>query len=126
MIPNRNHSNFRKTEERIFNGQGAYGSRSRWVALSPKYKEWKDRYYPGKPILQMTGNLKASLTKKSPNHIEIITKNSITLGSNDPKFKWHQKGTTSGIPARPPIVFTEYQGQKWAKIIKDEILKGIK
>lgn len=117
---------FRRTEERVFNGQGAYGSRPSWKPLTPRYKEWKDNVYPGKPILQLSGNLKESLTRKSPNHIEIITRNSITLGSKDPKFKWHQKGTDSGLPARPPITFTKYQGDKWAKIIKDEILKGIK
>lgn len=116
---------FRETERRVFQGQGAYGSRSRWQPLTPKYKEWKDKHYPGKPILEQTGALKNSLISKGGNHIEIITKNSITLGNKDPKFKWHQKGTRKMV-ARPPITFTKYQGDKWAKIIRDEILKGAK
>lgn len=116
---------FRKTEEKVFNGQGAYGSRSQWTPLTPKYKEWKQSHYPGKPILQLSGNLKSSLTKKSAGHIEIITATSITLGSNDKKFKWHQKGTNKMV-ARPPITFTEYQAEKWAKIIRDDIMEGAK
>lgn len=116
---------FRKTEERVFNGQGYYGSRPGWTPLTPKYREWKDKHYPGKPILQQTGALKSSLTKKGAGHIEIIRRTSITLGSNDPKFKWHQKGTKKMV-ARPPITFTNYQAEKWAKIIRDDILEGAK
>ena len=115
---------FRKTEIKVFQGQGAYGSRSAWKQLTPKYKQWKSAHYPGKPILQMTGALKNSLTTKGPGNIEIITKNSITLGSDDPKFKWHQKGTRK-MAARPPITYTKYQGTKWINIIRDEILKGL-
>lgn len=116
---------FRNTERLVFSGQGAYGSRPRWQPLTPKYRQWKNQHYPGKPILEQTGALKSSLISKGGNNIEIITKNSITLGSNDPKFKWHQKDTKKMV-ARPPITFTKYQGDKWAKIIKDEILKGAK
>lgn len=116
---------FRNTERKVFQGQGAYGSRSSWKPLTPKYREWKQQHYPGRPILEQTGALRSSLTSKGANHIEIITKNSITLGSSDPKFKWHQKDT-SKMTARPPITFTKYQGDKWAKIIRDEILKGAK
>lgn len=114
---------FRKTEEKVFNAQGAYGSRAGWRPLTLKYRDWKQTRYPGKPILQATGALKNSLTKKGPGHVEIIRKHSITLGSSDPKFKYHQKGTKKMV-ARPPITFTQYQGNKWAKIIRDEILKG--
>jgi phage gpG-like protein len=115
---------FRKTEDRVFKGQGYYGSRPGWKPLSPEYRSWKDKHYPGKPILQMTGDLRNSLATKGKNHVQRITKNSITLGSNDPKFKWHQNGTSKMV-ARPPITFTKYQGEKWAKIVRDEILKGL-
>lgn len=116
---------FRETEEKVFNSQGAYGSRPAWTPLSPKYKEWKDKHYPGKPILQQTGKLKTSLSRKGGNHVEVITKNSITLGTKDYKFKWHQKGTPR-MPERPPITFTQYQGNKWAKMIRNHILSGAK
>jgi phage gpG-like protein len=116
---------FRETEEKIFNGQGAYGSRGRWSELTPLYRNWKSVNYPGKPILQMTGSLKNSLTKKTSGHVEIITKNSITLGSTNPTFIYHQKGTRK-MRARPPIIFTEYQGRKWVNIMKDHIMEGIK
>lgn len=114
---------FRETEKKVFSGQGSYGSRSSWKPLTPKYQEWKNQKYPGRPILQLTGNLKKSLTQKGQNHVELITKNSITLGSSDFKFKYHQKGNDKMVK-RPPITFTHYQGLKWAKIIRNEILKG--
>lgn len=117
---------FRETERKVFQGQGAYGSRSSWKPLTPKYREWKQKHYPGRPILVMEGKLRQSLISKGGNNVEIITKRSITLGTKDPKFKWHQKGTKRGLVARPPITFTKYQGDKWAKIIRDEILKGAK
>src|SRR5262245_61857503 len=33
----------------------------RWAALSPKYKAWKERHYPGRKILSREGPLQASL-----------------------------------------------------------------
>lgn len=114
---------FRETEEKVFTGQGSYGSRGRWVKLSPKYEAYKNRTHPGKPILQKTGDLKRSLTQKGGNNIEIIEPMKITLGTNDVKLKYHQKGTKK-MPARPPITITKYQTDKWVKIIRDEILRG--
>jgi len=116
---------FRQTEDRVFKGQGYYGSRPGWKPLTLEYRDWKNVHFPDKPILQMTGDLRNSLATKGKNHIERITKNSITIGSSDPKFIWHQKGTNRGLPARPPVTFTKYQGEKWATIVKDEILKGL-
>jgi phage gpG-like protein len=115
---------FRRTEEKVFKGQGSYGSRSAWKPLTPKYSEWKSLYFPSKPILEATGSLKNSLITKGANNIEIISPLSIKLGTNDSKFKYHQKGTKK-MAARPPITFTKYQGNKWAKIIRDELLKGV-
>jgi len=114
---------FRSTEDKVFRGQGAYGSRAKWKKLSPIYDEWKSRHYPGRPILYRDGDLKNSLASKGANHIEIIKKTSITLGSNDPKFIWHQKGTIK-MPSRPPITFTKYQGNKWTNFVKEHIEGG--
>jgi len=116
---------FRETEGKVFSGQGAYGSRPGWIPLAPLYKEWKSRHYPGKPILQVTGDLRNSLAEKGKNHVEIITNKSLTIGSSDPKMKWHQKGTKK-MPSRPPVTYTRYQGNKWAKIIRDDILGSVK
>lgn len=115
---------FRKLESKIFKSQGAFGSRMKWRPLKPKTLEIKSKRFPGQPILVETGNLKKSLTSKDGNHIEIIKKDSIKLGSKDPKFKYHQQGTNR-MTARPMITLTKYQGEKWTKIIKDETMKGI-
>lgn len=33
-----------------------------WQELSPAYKKWKDRKYPGRQILELTGDMMASAT----------------------------------------------------------------
>lgn len=34
-------------------------SGSKWLSLSPKYKEWKELHYPGLPMMVLKGTLKA-------------------------------------------------------------------
>lgn len=119
-------NDIRETEDRVFKAEGAYGSRARWKKLSPNYKKWKSRVFPGQPILQASGGLRQSLVYKgNANHIETITKTSLTFGSRDPKFSWHQTGTRK-MPKRPPLTYTRYQGVKWSKIIRDDIMERIK
>ena len=115
---------FRNTEFKVFQAQGGYGSRSKWTALSPKYKKWKSQRFPGKPILQQTGSLRNSLSKKGAGYFEVIRKQTLTMGSTNKTFKWHQQGT-SKMPKRPPITITKYQGTKWAKIVGDHIRQGV-
>lgn len=119
-------NDIRETEDKVFMAEGAYGSRAKWRKLSPNYKHWKSMNFPGKPILQQTGALRQSLIYKgNSNHIETITKTSLTYGSKDPKFSWHQTGNTK-LPKRPPLTYTKYQGVKWSKIIRDDIMGRIK
>lgn len=112
---------FRETERKVFDSQGGYGSRSKWSPLSPQYNAWKQISYAGKPILQLTGHLKNSLTTKGADHVEIIEAKKLTIGSTDPKFGWHQNGNYN-LPARPPVTVTKYQGTKWVKIIRNHII----
>jgi len=46
---------FYSEEEAIFNAEGGAGGRQRWAALSPRYKAWKEKRYPGAKILHLTG-----------------------------------------------------------------------
>lgn len=114
---------FKDTERKVFGSQGSYGSRPSWKQLTPNYKIQKSLQFPGKPILQRKGTLFKSLTSNGAYNIEEITKSSVKMGSSDPKFKYHQRGTKKMV-ARPPITFTHYQGTKWSKIIRDYITKG--
>lgn len=89
---------FAKREAIWFDRQGE-GS---WADLSDPYAEWKAKVRPGKPKLVFDGDMRASLT--SVGHVILgQSKTMLSLGTTDPKAKFHQKGT-SKMPARPVLV----------------------
>lgn len=89
-----------------------------WAKLSPKYKIWKDYFYPGRPILVRTGDLKASLTEFGGNHIFRAERAGMGFGSRIPYAGYHQSGTRT-MPARPPIqMIQKKDGLAIAKIIQ--------
>ena len=53
---------FRKHEHDHFRTQGKQTG-ARWPGLSPKYAAWKQKNFPGRPILVATGALRGSLVK---------------------------------------------------------------
>ncbi len=89
-----------------FASEGAEGG-ERWQPLSPEYAGWKQAHYPGKPILERTGNLLRSLTSGAdPNAVKVEDPQALTLGSKIPYAIYHQTGT-SKMPARPEIKLPE-------------------
>lgn len=116
---------FRKTQSAVFRAQGSFEGRSGWVALSPAYKLQKAKLYGGKPILQATGKLKTSFTRKGGNHISQISNDRLILGSRDPKGVYHQNGT-SKMPARPPLTASKTTNRRWVRIAHKEIMSNIK
>lgn len=95
---------FHQIEARQFGSQGGRGG-SPWQPLSKAYAKWKTLKFPGKPLLVLTGKLKASLTGRSADSIHDAQKDSLTLGSSLAYGDYHQRGTRK-MPARPPIVIT--------------------
>lgn len=75
-----------------FATEGAHLTGSRWAPLSPKYLAWKQRHYPGKPILEATGEMMLSLVSR-PFPIEHYGPSSATFGTDDDKAFFHQEGT---------------------------------
>lgn len=116
---------FRRTQENVFRSEGAFEGRSGWVALSPQYRFQKAKLYGGKPILQATGALKTSFTRKGGNHISQISNDRIILGSSDPKGGYHQNGT-SKMPARPPLTASNTTNRRWVRIAHKEIMDNIR
>ncbi len=80
-----------------------------WPALSPAYQEAKERRYPGKPILQRTGELEKSLTSATDaNAVHIAERKALTLGTRVPYAIYHQSTRPRRrLPRRPEIVLTE-------------------
>lgn len=99
---------------RTFESEGAFLLGHRWEDLAPSYRDWKARYFPGKPILSMMGPLRRAATTPrqivSARSLELVVEPydhpPIPLGAGrsmpgrtlDPA--WFQDGTTR-MPARP-------------------------
>jgi hypothetical protein len=56
-------------------------NQGKWAPLSPRYRAWKEKNYPGRPILQLTRQLyNAATTQGSPGNVCEKEKNSFTWG----------------------------------------------
>lgn len=106
---------FRSTMSGIFSGEGAFEGNSKWAPLSPAYKEWKAKKFPGKPILQAKGNLMKSLTSIGGNHVSHVSSDSLEIGTKDLKAMFHQKGTRK-MPQRKLIELTQPQKRRWTRL----------
>lgn len=54
-----------------------------WIELEERYRAWKAIHYPGKPILQLTGALKDSLTKQgATGQVRRIDGRSMEIGTD--------------------------------------------
>lgn len=80
-----------------FETEGAYGGEA-WAPLSSGYGLWKSVHYPGKPILQLEGELRQAASRPERR----VTPRTLTLTIRDPKIGYHQKGTGT-MPARPLV-----------------------
>lgn len=98
---------FYAQEKDQFKSQGAEGG-ARWAPLTEEYAEYKEVRWPGKPILERTGDLVRSLTlPNDPNAVRIEERKTLTLGSRIPYALFHQMGTRTPMPAREEIRLTE-------------------
>lgn len=89
---------------RQFNAEGAGPDAGKWAPLSARYKAWKDANFPGLPILERYGRLRAALTMSaSPFARRDVSNEALVFGTkNVPYATFHQTGT-SRMPARPPL-----------------------
>lgn len=111
--------------DKLFEEQG----RPRWQALKENYERWKRRYYPGLPILQLSGELRDSYSISShPSHVLEIHPRSISLSSDVPYASLHETGTDD-MAARPVIgsLFLD-QGlrNQYQKLFKRHIQRTMK
>ena len=113
---------FRETQKEVFKNEGAFEGLSKWASLSPKYKKWKTKHFPGRPILELTGAMKRSLINRADsNHIERITPNTFEIGTKDFKAILHQRGTKKPMPKRKVIDLSESQKRRWVQIAHQEL-----
>lgn len=112
---------FAQLNRRQFDSEGAANSGG-WAPLSPAYAAWKARLYPGKPILERSGDLRASLTER-PFGIEVIDAGAMALGSGIEYGRYHQAGTDR-MPQRRPVELPESERRTWIRLIQRFIVTG--
>ena len=90
---------YKKEVNAIFNKQQPRQTDMKWEPLSDKYAQWKEKKYPGMPLLVRTGRLKSSMTKQGADNITLIGKISAVFGSSVPYGIYLDEGT-SKMPKR--------------------------
>lgn len=111
---------FHQLEAQQFATEGGLGRP--WPPLSPAYAAWKAKHFPGAPILVRTGRLRASLTGKTGDTVEVLEPQILRIGTRVPYAIFHQTGTVK-MPPRPPIVISEAAKDRWVRLIH-AYLKG--
>lgn len=108
---------------RNFASEGAESAFGRtWPPLSPRYRKWKQKHYPGQPILVRTGALRKSLTE-TPMGVHEVTRTTIRLGSGLPYARYHQTGGPH-LPKRPPIALYEWQKRDLVRTLQRWLVNG--
>lgn len=117
---------FYRFEKDAFDSEGTSSAAGRWSPLTRHYAQWKKRVAPGKPILELTGALRDSMTgPNSPDSYRQISPSEIAIGTTLVYSKFHQTGTAKMV-ARPIIALTDEQKTELNEIIKDGMLTILK
>ena len=107
----------RRELRKVFNAEGAYpGGQTRWPELKPRYAAWKQRVAPGKPMLELSGSYKKSVTiRGARGNIHRVTRRSIQLGSAIPYAIQMEQGVPKrNVSARPiSRVLTQEMRDRW-------------
>lgn len=114
-------NSFQLAERKQFRSEGAYGSGG-WAPLSPRYARWKAARAPGAPILELTGDLRRSLTER-PFGVEVIQPRYAVFGSDVAYGLFHQRGGSS-LPRRRPVELPESLRRRWVKVIQRFLVTG--
>ena len=74
----------REVEPKVFGAEGKTQEETAWKPLSAKYAKWKEKHFPGNPILVLTGKLRLQMTGLSGDHFVNEQARSFEVGSNYP------------------------------------------
>jgi len=108
---------FYDIESQQFHTEGASGASGKWTPLSPAYKLFKEREFPGKTILRREDALYESMT--GPDALDSILRpeeHELVIGSALPYAPIHQK-------TRPIISLTEESKRRMVKSIQQRLVE---
>jgi phage gpG-like protein len=110
---------FYRFEKEAFDSEGATSGAGRWAELRPGYAMQKAKRYPGRLILDATGDLRRSLTTPNARGSRLqITEQEVSIGTDIPYAGYHMTGT-SNMAARPPVALTSIQEAEIARALRD-------
>lgn len=112
---------FSQMEREQFGSLGAYGGQT-WSPLSPRYAAWKARHFPGKSIMQRSGDLFRSLAGAAPS-IDIRELNYAIFGTDVEYAGFHQRGG-GNLPQRKVIEMPDSLRRQWVKVIQRYLVTG--
>ena len=116
------HKDFLKMEKENFD---KVGFPEKFKALSRVYRRRKSKKAPGQPIMQLSGDLRGSLTGERSGHIfEFINDIKVRMGSSVKYAHRHQVGHK--MPRRRIIQLTPERKKSWSYFIHRFLVKGIK
>ena len=103
-----------------FAGRGI-GPSGQWQPLSEAYRKWKEKKFPGQPLLVRSGDTIKSLTTNTAHTINRPLPDSLTFGTklNYPVF--HQRGGKR-LPRRPIFDLNETQKERLVKAIQRRLV----
>jgi phage gpG-like protein len=111
---------FVRIEGEQFDSEGSRGGEP-WAPLSPTYEAWKQRHFPGQPIMRLTGQLWSQLAVGTGLYVELEP---MTLRMYPTAFYAgiHQQGSPlTGLPARRLVALTEDDKMGWMKMIQNYV-----
>jgi phage gpG-like protein len=104
-----------------FRGQGV-GPSGPWPQLSASYRKWKEKKYPGQPILVRTGATRDALTSRTGHSIILPTETELTFGVALPYPVYHQRRNNTRLPRRPIFDLTEQHKICLVKVVQRRLL----
>jgi phage gpG-like protein len=112
----------RRIVKEQFRGQGV-GPSGAWQPLSESYRRWKEKKFPGAPILVRTGTTLRALTSNTEHSIVIPTATELTFGVALPYPIFHQRGGKR-LPRRPIFDLTEQHKIRLVKVVQVRLLSA--
>ena len=107
--------------DRIFASEG----RGKWPQLSRAYAAWKEKNYPGKGILELTGAYRNAATQiGAPGNVVEVGDDHLTYGVEGLEYPVFHESGTERMPARPVFELLE-EDEELSRDVKEAIEEHI-
>ncbi len=100
----------------VFESEGAVYGR-RWTPLNPEYAAWKSTRYPGRGILERSGNMRRGFKS-------VTTRDYLLIKNGVPYLQKHQKG--EGVPQRIIVDLTQQMKLRVEDILRDDVMSRVR